>query len=337
MKTLNYMLIAAVAAMTAISCAKDLGQENFGSDAPIKMTPIEITVANPVADEEAGPESKVSWRVARNPKWDANDSFQMFSFTAAEKICTPWGSFVTEEGSVTSGNSNATFKGYMPEGFTKATGGSTFVCIACNETNPSYNFTYESNPRYVFYYNIPSIQDGTGLKYTLLPTTVTYDESAKTFSSFAFNVRSALCALTLPAGSNIKKIEIEMTWSGDHTNDPASQFLVSNGTKQDFKVNASSSTFDSAGGGGSRLLTIENGGILPEGNTPVYFACNRTQSGAKFGICTLTFKFTNTDGLVATKAVPLYKDGKYYNISNGTKLNNFGTMSFADGDFQSLQ
>lgn len=328
------MLFIPVAVMTALSCNKAFELDNTDENAPIKKTPIEIVVGNPTADDDAEPESKVSWRVSRNPKWDANDSFQMFSFTAAEKICTPWGSFVTEEGSVTSGNSNATFKGYMPEGFTKATGGSTFVCIACNETNPSYNFTYESNPRYVFYYNIPSVQDGTGLKYSLLATTVTYDESAKTFSSFAFNVRSALCALTLPAGSNIKKIEIEMTWSGDHTNDPASQFLVSNGTKQDFKVNASTSTFDSAGGGGSRLLTIENGGILPEGNTPVYFACNRTQSGTKFGICTLTFKFTNADGLVATKVVPLYKGGKYYNIGNGTKLNNFGTMTFAEGDFK---
>ena len=71
--------------------------------------------------------------------------------------------------------------------------------------------------------------------------------------------------------------------------------------------------------------------MLPEGSKPVYFACVRTQNN--FGGCVLTFKFTNNEGKVATKTADL--TGK--TISNGNKLNQFGTVTFNEGDFVAVQ
>ena len=346
-----YMLFAAVAAMTAMSCNKELGQSD-GSVSTEKSSLIQVTVGDPdpCVVEEGDVDTKVSsFRIARNPKWDAGDAFQLFAYTASKTetpLLTDWGKFVTEEGSMTGGN--ASFKGYLPEGFTKATGGSTFSAIVCNEFNSSYTFTHEpSNPRYVFYCNIPSEQDGTGLKYTLFGTPSTwksdnvdyylsYDEGTKELGPFNFNVKSSLCALTLPAGSNVVKMEITMSYDKSGTNSPASQFLVSNGNKQDLKWQADN--FTCLGGGGCNTITIyNNGNVLPEVSTPVYFACIRTQSGTKYGLCTLTFKFTNADGLVAEKAVPLKKGNSFVNIGVGNKLNNFGTIPLTAEDFKTVE
>ncbi len=340
-----YMLCAAVAAITAISCNKDLAS-NDSSVTPVKGSRIQVSVGDPEpcvedqSDNSAVKPSQVAtkvsqFRVARNPKWDAGDSFQFFAYNANSQLLTDWGAFTTDEGSVTSGNSNATFWGYLPEGFTKATGGNTFACIAHNESNKSYTLTYETNPRYVYYTNIPAEQDGTGLKYSMIVSTATYDESTKTLGGFGFNVRSALCALTLPAGSNVVKIEITMSYDDSGTNSPSSQYLVSKGDKQDLKWQAGNWTC--LGGGGCNTITIyKNGEALPEANTPVYFACLRTQSGAKYGLCTLTFKFTNAEGLVAEKSVPLKRGDSFVNIAVGTKINNFGTVTFAEGDFKAV-
>lgn len=337
------MLCAAVAAITAISCNKDLAS-NDSSVTPVKGSLIQISVGDPEpcvedqSDNSAVKPSQVAtkvsqFRVARNPKWDAGDSFQFFAYNANSQLLTDWGAFTTDEGSVTSGNSNATFWGYLPEGFTKATGGNSFACIAHNEFNKSYTLTYETNPRYVYYTNIPAEQDGTGLKYSMIVSTATYDESTKTLGGFGFNVRSALCALTLPAGSNVVKIEITMSYDGNGSSSASSQYLVSKGDKQDLKWQAGNWTC--LGGGGCNTITIyKNGEVLPEVNTPVYFACIRTQSGTKYGLCTLTFKFTNAEGLVAEKSVPLKRGDSFVNIAVGTKINNFGTVTFGEDDFK---
>ena len=342
-----YMLFAAVAAMTAISCNKDLAS-NDSSVTPVKGSLIQVSVGDPEpcvedpSDNSAVKPSQVAtkvsqFRVARHPKWDAGDSFQFVAYNPTNKLLTDWGAFTTDEGSVTSGNSDALFWGYLPEGFTKTTGGDKFTCIAHNVCNPSYTLVYEANPRYVFNMNIPAEQDGTGLKYTLIGSSASYDEEAKTISGFSFNVKSPLCAFTLPSGSNVVKVEITMSYDNSGTHSPATQFFASNGNKQDLKFNAADFTF--LGGGATNTITIYNAGnVLPEASTPVYFACTRTQSGTKYGLCTLTFKFTNTEGLVAEKAVALKKaDGSFVNIGASHKLNNFGTIPLTSTDFKTAE
>ena len=324
-----FVLIAAVAAMTAISCNKNLDIDDVKDSAD--GTPIQITVGNPEACVDETETKVSSFRTVGQPKWDANDSFQMFSHNASKQLLTDWKYFITSEGSVTQGNSNASFSGYIPDGFATATGGDSFNCVVTNPFNASYQLQYEaSKTRYYFYCNIPAEQDGTGLKYSIFGSTAIYDETNKSFSSFNFNFKSALCALTLPEGSNVVKIEIELSYK-DEASTWASQNLASSGSKQDLKYIANS-TFDFAGAGGSKIITIYNNGeVLPEGSKPVYFACVRTQN--KFGGCVLTFKFTNNEGKVATKTADL--TGK--TISNGNKLNQFGTVTFNEGDFVAVQ
>ena len=339
------MLLAAVAAMTAISCNKELGP-NDNNTTSGKGSIIHVTVGDPdpcveeQSDNSAVTPSQVStkvsqFRIAKNPKWDAGDSFQLFAYNISSKLLTDWGAFTTEEGSVTQGNSNAQFWGYLPDGFTKETGGDSFACIAHNEFNKSYALKHEisnGTPRYYFMMNIPAEQDGTGLKYSLIASTATYDETAKALTVTNFNVKSSFCALTLPAGSNVVKIEITMSYENESA--AQYQYLASKGDKQDLKWQAGNYTC--LGGGGSKTITIyKNGETLPEASTPVYFSCIRTQSGnASYGLCTLTFKFTNAEGLVAEKIVPLKKNGSFVNIQVGSKINNFGTVTFAEGDFK---
>ena len=335
-----YMMFAAVAAMATISCNKDLGQNDSIKESH-KGTPIQVVVGNPEScvDTKVSSFREMEGTLTTNPKWDAGDAFQMFSHDATNQLMTDWDKFVTADGSTSQYNSNATFAGYIPEGYTTDSGGSSFTAIVTNEYNPSYALTYDSKPRYTFNCNIPSEQDGTGLKYSLFGSKqATYNGVEKSLSGFAFRCWSSLCALNLPAGSNIVKIEITMSYENEDY--ASSQFLASKGERQDLKWQVSDFTFVS--GGGSKTITIYNNGtILPEGDTPVYFACARTLSGKalsgnQLGACILTFKFTNNDGLVATKIVTLYKNGTYYNIQNGNNLNNFGAVTFAEGDFQTV-
>lgn len=345
-----YMMFVAVAAMTTISCNKELGQ-NDGVAESKKGTLIQVAVGTPEPCVETKVSSFVPLASNKTPKWDAEDSFQLFSFDAANGIVTNWDKFVTTEGSTSEYNANATFIGYIPVGFTNATGGSTFTAVVTNEFNPSYTFTHDSSKsRYTFNCNIPSEQDGTGLKYSLFASApqyksgssyvdLKYDEATKALSGFRFQFRSALCALTLPSGSNVVKIEITMSYENEEN--ASTQFLASRDNAQDLKWVANNN-IDFVSGGGSKTITIyNNGDILPEDTTPVYFACVRTNSGGKssgneLGKCMLTFQFTNQAGLVAEKVVTLHNGTKALNIANGNNLNNFGTVNFADGDFKAV-
>lgn len=345
-----YMMFVAVAAMTTISCNKELGQ-NDGVAESKKGTLIQVAVGNPESciDDTMNSSDEIDTKVSsfvpqasnKTPKWDAGDSFQIFSYNAAKIIVTDWDKFVTVDGSTSPYNANATFIGYIPEGFTQEAGGNTFSAIVTNEFNSAYTFAHDSaKTRYTFNCNIPSEQDGTGLKYSLFGSTLTYDENTKALSGFRFQFKSALCALTLPAGSNIVKIEITMSYENE--NFATSQFLATKTGKQNLKWQADNFTFLS--GGDSKTITIYNdGAVLPEDTVPVYFACVRTNSGGtaggnNLGACILTFQFTNQDGLVATKTITLKNEetGKYLNIQNGNQLNNFGAVTFAEGDFQTV-
>lgn len=322
MKKMPVFLLFAVAAMAVSSCAKESAVQT-----PSKGTPIQIVVGNPEDAVVYGDETKVSWRVARNPKWDAGDAFQLFSHKKAANLLTDWGAFVTEDGSVTSGTSNATFSGYKPEGFTKSEGGDSFTAIAKNASNSSYTL-FADGDRYSFNMNIPAVQDGTGLKYSLLGCVPSFDEGSSAFSNCSFNVKSALCALTLPAGVNVKTITITLGYENEEN--AAGQFLASNGTNQDLKWKATD--FTCLGGGGSKTVTITKGGeLLPEG-TPIYWACIRTQSNSKdYGLAKLTFQFINDADKVATKVANI-PSGR--NVTVGTKLNNFGTIAITAADFE---
>lgn len=346
MKQINSWLYVAAAAMSVLSCAKDV---------PVKIeskgTPVEIVVED--ADIE-DPDTKISWgnESGKRPKWDAGDRFQLIAYThntsAAQSVFTSWGDFVTQDGSTNQYNSNTTFSGYKPDGFSTETGGQYFAAIAKNPTNSSYTLSHESN-RYVFTANVPAEQDGTGFKYSVMAAYFNYADGVfSTTGSSTFYPRTALCALALPEGSNVTRIDITLSY----TLSDANQFLASNGSKQDVKfclVNGwgvgSTYSLTLLSGGGSKTISIyNNGAVLPETPNKVYWASIRTQSGsATYGCGILTFRFTNTDGKVATKVVELYKDSngdhayqstEKVNVTAGNRLNNFGSVTFQDSDWE---
>lgn len=346
MKQINNWLYLAAVAVAALSCEKETPLKNES-----KGTPVQIVVGD--ADIE-DPDTKISWgnESGRRPKWDAGDSFQLIAYThnasADQSVFTSWGDFVTQEGSTNQYNSNTTFTGYMPDGFSTETGGKYFVAVEKNPSNSSYTLTHESN-RYIFTANVPKEQDGTGFKYSVMAAYFNYDGSNfTTTGTSTFYPRTALCALTLPEGSNVTRIDITLGYSLSDAN----QYLASNGNKQDVKfclVNGwnSGSTYSLTllSGGGSKTISIyNNGAVLPETPNKVYWASIRTQSGhGTYGCAILTFKFTNTAGKVATKVVEMYKDSngdhtyqasEKVNISAGNKLNNFGVVTFQDSDWK---
>ena len=322
--------------MLALSCSKEAPVDKHS-----KGTPIQIVVPNlEVVDPEAtGTETKVTWRDEANriPEWEASDAFQMIAYSVAKQHVTNWGDF-TVTGTPNQYNTNIEFTGYKPDGFTTDTGGDYFVGLVKNPSNSSYSLTYESSStRYVFYANIPAEQDGTGFKYSVIGAQYTYDGNVTfgtTNGNSVFFTRSALCKLSLPSGSNIKKIDITLGYSINSAN----QYLASSGNKQDLKFIVKDGWSDFctfSTGGGSNTITIKNGdNILPEYPNNVYWACIRTAGNTTRGYAILTFKFTNNDGKVATKVIKMQKDGSYMNIANGKKLNNFGTVTFGSNDFQ---
>ncbi|MBO4596099.1 MAG: hypothetical protein J5632_05765 [Bacteroidales bacterium] len=332
MRKIANALFVAVAVMIAFSCSK----ENPVAG-PSKGTPIQIVVPNPEIDdaEATTPETRYTWKDASSPtnlKWESSDSFQMIAYSVANQLVTNWHDFTVTG---TPGQYNTVFTGYMPDGYTTATGGNYFVGLLKNPTNSSITLTYDSTPRYVFYANIPAEQDGTGFKYSVIAAQYTYDSENKKFSTTngnsIFYPRSALCKLTLPSDRDIRRIDITLGYSISDAN----QFLASDGIKQDMKftlLDAFSGSFTFLNGGGSKTITIRNGdNSLPQN---VYWACIRTAGNSARGNAILTFKFTNNEGKVATKVVTLPNSGSTYkNIANGKTLNNFGAVTFNDSDF----
>ena len=343
------MLSIAVAVMLAFSCSK----VNPVTDSS-RGTPIQIVVPNlEIIDPDvADPDTRVTWKTesTRAPKWEGTDEFQMIAYSVEKNVYKDWGDFKVTG---TPNQTGTTFTGYKPNNFSNDPnddnfGGNYFVGLVKNPSNSSYSLQYDPNngkPRYVFFANIPAEQDGTGFKYSVIGAQYTFNGATfdKTHNNSVFFIRSALCKLTLPSGSNIKRIDITLGYSISDAN----QYLASSGTSQDLKFQLSdgfSSTFTFLIGGGSKTITIKNGDSnLPESPNNIYWACARTQYGASRGYAILTFKFTNDEGKVATKVIKMYRDAngngtfeaeEKVDIAGGKALNSFGTVTFNAGDFK---
>ena len=326
MKQLLLMPLATAAVVMAYSCTK-IEKES------VQMgTPVSFIVEDPALEDE-NPLSKMSISNGLNSggkydlSWQTGDRFVIYSFPSESTGGTRWGYFT---------KTDTHFHGMVPNDHK----GTNLFAVFSPENSFEDDDLVWRNSRYELKTNIPSMQDGTGLRYSVVganPTcTDAYDESTGTPHSYTFDfssatakkfyLKSALVRIDVPQTKNVCRIDITHT-----TANTGNYFLVSNGDSKNFYWQGTSGTPLSSDANGSNSITIyDSGSVLPE---HVFFAVFRTNSKS-YGLSTLTFLFTNTEGKTATRVVRLKKsDGTLLNLSSGA-LNYLGEVSFDENDFQ---
>ena len=337
MKKFIYLSIIVASTLAAISCNKtDM------SDSLAAGTPVYIDLENVVFDE---PDTKISSAgVDGNGKynfnWEIGDAFKIFSFKWDENKVLDWGYFTSRTNA-----KYGRFYGTIPAGFDPANY-TTSIAVYCPSTpNFTLSRTTTTN-RYNINFNIPSEQDGTGIKYCLLAPmgnlsgnhfNITLDNGTYAFKGTQFRCYTALNRLVVPTEANIKTIKVTVSHAINDTWN-----LASDGTKADLTFNClPDGNFGGIGGGGSKTITIKN-----EDKTlnEVFFASRQTKSDKTNGYATLTFEFINGDGKIATKKVVLAENydpetglaQTYHNLKTYWTVTDFGTIAFKPEDFKAV-
>ncbi len=322
MKKMILLLSLAVAAFAVYSCSKD------APEAPVAGIPITIEVGSPEFDE---PGTKISPNGSNlKYKFDAGECFHLYSFNTAGTITTDWGRFTTD-----AGGAWARFHGVMPADYAAGTHGDQFRALF----HPSeyLDMTWNSSQsRYELSYNIPSQQDGTGLKYCLFcnSNSPTFDptvlgDNGNPKLALQFRCYNCLCHLNL-VGGDVRTIKVTVQHMIKNN-----YALVSSGDNKDIVFNV---TGRALSGGGNKTVTISNNGEVLSGD--IYFVTRHTYGNATNGYARLTFEFINGNGDVCTKHLNLASgintDGTattYKNLSNYHKLTNFGTVDLTSATF----
>ena len=157
--------------------------------------------------------------------------------------------------------------------------------------------------------SIPSVQDGTGLKYCYFVaakpnfslqyfTTSNTTQDTQNYPKPDFRLSNALIKFTMNSTKSVKKIEIDGTASRSYLSGDIIYYTNSFGVQD---------------GVGGRKLTIENGGVLP---SEIYFACRLLNTAGE-----ITFTFTAEDN---TKVVKNLKPKAQY---TSMKIYNLGTIT----------
>ena len=358
MKKFIYLPIMAAAALMAYSCVKsEMPEQNHPG------TLVYIDLDEVVIGGEDEPESKVIFnstetvteqgkpdKIKYNFAWEAGDAFKIFSFNYDADKLLDWGQFVTK-----SGGKWGRFYGYIPYGFNPDDYTATIAVHCQNLSDFTLNKTTTAG-KYELKFNLPSEQDGSGVRYCVLApnsnpkyahfkVTRTVDEAnpedvSKWTYAFSgsrmFKSCTALSKLVVPAEADIKTIRVTVSHAiRDNFT------LASSGIKADMSFNCLPSSFGAISGGGSKTITINDGG---ETLTEVYFASRQTNGDNTNGYATLTFEFVDGEGKVATKKAilatnPDPETGKatsYSNLSTYNVVHDFGTVTFAEGDFKEV-
>ena len=338
MKKFIYLSIIVATTLTTISCNKiDV------SDSHASGTPVYIDVEDVIFDE---PETKISFVGVVSSKynfnWEIGDAFKLFSFKWDEDKVLDWGYFTSRTNA-----KYGRFYGTIPAGFNPADY-TTSIAVYCPST-PNFTLSRTSTTgRYNINFNIPSEQDGTGIKYCLLApqanlgansyfNIIRNEDGTYAFKGTQFRCFTALNRLVVPTDANIKTIKVTVSHALVDT-----WCLASAGTAKDMTFNClPDGNFGGLGGGGSKTITINNG---DQTLNEVFFASRQTKSDKNNGYATLTFEFINGDGNVATKKVVLAKNYNtdtglaetYFNLKNYWTVNDFGEIAFNGGDFKAV-
>lgn len=354
MKKFIYLPIMAAAALMAYSCVKsEMPEQNHPG------TLVYIDLDEVVIGGEDEPESKVifnstetvSGKTKYNFAWEAGDKFKIFSFNYDEDKLLDWGQFVTK-----SGGKWGRFYGYIPYGFNPDDYTATIAVHCQNLSDFTLNKTTTAG-KYELKFNLPSEQDGSGVRYCVLAPnsnmayshfqvtrtvdTANPEDVSKWTYTFGgvklFKACTALSKIVVPAEADIKTIRVTVSHAiKDNFT------LASSGTKADMSFNClPNQSFAGISGGGSKTITINDGGKTL---TEVYFASRQTIGSDTNGYATLTFEFVDGDGKVATKKAilatnPNQQTGTataYSNLSTNNSVHDFGAITFAEGDFKEV-
>ena len=333
-----FLLSIAAAALTAWSCTKENNVRPVS-----KGTPITVEVGFPEFNgDENDPDSKMSSNGIGTDgkykfKFDAGDSFHVFSFTGYtdQTAFTDWGVFTTE-----AGGAWARFSGYVPDDYSATTHGGTFTVLYHEINKDNIELTW--NNRYEYRFNIPDHQDGTGLKYALFgspasggsaPSFTPASEmaSGKPRLGLQFRCYTSLCLLNL-TGGDVRTIKITVAHKKNNNYN-----LVSNGAAKDIVYNCSGNALS---GGGSKTLTINNNDQVLSGD--IFFVTRQTNGSATNGYAYLTFEFINSEGKTCTKVVNLATGvdaaagtaTTYKNLSQYNMISNFGSVDLTSATFE---
>lgn len=260
-------------------------------------------------------------------KWDAGDQLFLFSHNPAADgntpvyAATPWGVFTTD-----AGGASATFSGEVPASYS-----TNELLVLHSRSTSDISLTWNSGQkRYDARFNIPSEQDGTGVRYSLFAGKPVYDPSSQSLTNGTVALKTALTYFTLHAEDNIRRVTISVSAAKGGN----SQFLCSLGASKDIVLNCTGLFLS---GGGSNVITVYNGGELLSGS--IYFASRHTTGNDTNGYAILTFVFENNLGSQVTKRIRLATgindDGtasEYKNLIAG-RVTKLGTVNFADGEF----
>ena len=331
MRKQMYLPIMAFVTLAACACSKEMPEQVLP-----KGTPIIVNVGFPEEFAEAdAPETRISFNgTYRKYKFDAGDSFRVFSYTGGT-VFTDWGNFTTD-----AGGAWARFHGYVPENYNaEANGGTLMALYHPNDDNIAATWN-AGNSRYEYKFNIPALQDGSGLKYCFFATPASgasapvFTPGSETASgnpklSIQFRCYVSLNKLNIVCG-DVRTIIITLSYAKG-----ANYNLVSSGDKKDIVYNCSNNGLS---GGGAKTLTINNNDEVLSGD--VFFVTRQTTGNANNGYAILTFEFINGDGKVCTKvmnlATGINADGTaaaYKNLSQYQTANTFGTVDLSSATF----
>ena len=328
MRKIIIPLFVAVAAFAAVACSKAKSDTSDLSDLSLfSGEPLIIEVGHPEFDINGeDPQTKISFNGSNlKHKFDAGDYFHLYSFKEDGSLLTDWGNLTT-----TAGGAYARFRGVIPDGYGTDTHGDKFR--AFYHSGNTENMAW-SGSRYECKFNIPAEQDGTGLKYCIFcnsnDPTFSLDGEGKPKLTLQFKCYNGLCYFNL-TGGDVRTIRVTVKHAiKDNYN------LASSGDKKDLTLTAARAL----SGGGSKTVTITNGGSVLSGD--IFFATRQTIGSDANGYAYLTFEFINSAGKVCTKYKVLAegydkatgKATKYNNISQYFTLMNFGTIDLTSATF----
>ena len=355
MKKFIYLSITAVAALMALSCNKNDSIPQTPTGIPVYIDLDEIVIGD---EDNADAVSKVMFnstevsnnKTRYNYEWEAGDKFKIFSFKYDEDKLLDWGFFTAK-----SGGKWGRFYGFIPYGFNPDEYTCTMAIHCPNMSDYTLNKTTTAG-KYEIKFNIPAEQDGTGIKYAILAPnsnpqyssfkvtrnvdSVDPDDVSKWTYAFdgqrLFKSYLAVSRLVVPENANVKTIRVTVSHAKS-----TNYALASNGANLDCSFNCLPSSFGGISGGTSKTITINKDN---ETLTEVYFTSRQTNGSNSNGYASLTFEFINGDGQIATKKVILAtgvkEDGtaaSYVNLSTYNVMHDFGTVTFAEGDFKTVE
>ena len=312
MKKIIFFAVITVASV--ISCSKADVDNDFSNEVPVVFDfgGLEFDTETKILDAVDG--------ILHNFTWEIGDQMTMLLYkkpTAAGELSSEnvMNFSSTHRFSAKKEGVTTQFKGTLPKDNVQGKWG-TSGNIPMWAIYPATPLTVEAASSTSSFYkitgpSISSVQDGTGLKYCYFVAakpqfSLQYFTTSSTTQDNSgipnFWLSNALVKFTMNSTKNVKSIVIRSTKSKSYLSGDIVYYTSSYGVQD---------------GVGGRVLTIENGGVLP---SEIYFACRLLNTNDE-----ITFTFTADDNTTTVKTLApkaQYTPMKIYDLGT-IKLDNW--------------